>query len=92
MSQLSKHSPQGTQLGKVPVVPRSHRSHLAPVTPFSQLHLPCEKNEITDDDDENAYNDGNDEGNGEENDQPNDKDNDGDLEGSKRCGKVETST
>ena len=40
VSQLSKHSPQGLQCGRSPVVPRAHRSHLGPVTPGAHWHWP----------------------------------------------------
>ena len=39
-SQLSKHSPHGTQFGSSPVVPRSHLSHFLPVIPSTQGHCP----------------------------------------------------
>ena len=38
--QLSKHSPQGSQSGTLPFVPRAHRSQFFPVTPFLQMQTP----------------------------------------------------
>ena len=40
VSQSSKHSPQGTQWGMRPVVPRAHLSHLCPPTPAIHSQLP----------------------------------------------------
>jgi len=42
-SQLSKHSPHGSQCGRSPVVPLSHWSHFSPVMPGSHSHRPVRR-------------------------------------------------